>query len=163
MFTFHKTFLVTYFTAVMTPKPSKMSGIQHVSPDHHSDFGNKRWFMDVYQTLLKMDDTLRHGGQHPKRRDLSKAHIRNCFFGFFWFFLFFSFCCSAAAVIWKVLADVACAGRTPPCQLPHLERLRFGKQSGEEEGLFSMPAYMKKSSVRPVEERAPPQRQFILN
>lgn len=39
--------------------------------------------MDVYQTLLKMDDTLRHGGQHPKRRDLSKAHIRNCFFVFF--------------------------------------------------------------------------------
>lgn len=48
-------------------------------------------------------------------------------------------------MIWKVLADVACVGRTPPCQLPHLECLGVGKQSGEAEGLFSMPAYMKKN------------------
>ncbi len=66
--------------------------------------------------------------------------------------------CSAAAVIWKVFADVACTGRTPPCQLPHLERPRFGKQSGEEGGLFSMPAYMKKSSVRPRGQSASSER-----
>lgn len=71
-------------------------------------------------------------------------------------FFFFFFSCSAGAVIWKVFADVACTGRAPPCQLPHLERLRFGKQSGEEDGLFSMPAYMKRSFVRPREERANP-------
>lgn len=34
----------------------------------------------------------------------------------------------AAAVIWKVFADVAYAGWMPPCQLPHLERLMFGTQ-----------------------------------
>lgn len=71
--------------------------------------------------------------------------------------------CAAAAVIWKVLADVACAGRAPPCQLPHLERLRFGKPSGEEEGFFSMPAYMTKSSVGPAEEGAPPQKRARTN
>lgn len=66
-------------------------------------------------------------------------------------------------MIWKVFADVACAGAAPPCQLPHLERLRFGKQSGEEDGLFSMPAYMKRSSVRPARrEQTNPPLQLLL-
>lgn len=61
---------------------------------------------------------------------------------------------------WKVLADVACVGPVPPCQLPHLERLRFGRRNGDEESLFSVPAYMKKSSVRPSERQTPPRRRF---
>lgn len=63
----------------------------------------------------------------------------------------------AAAVIWKVFADVACAGWTPSCQLPHLEHLRFGTLSGEAEGMVSMPTYEDKCG-RPTEELAPARR-----
>lgn len=79
--------------------------------------------------------------------DSSKTHTGR-FFRLFCFCFLFPFsslarCCSAAAVIWKVLADVAGAGPTPPCQLPHLERLSGGFL--ERGGLFfSMPAYTKK-------------------
>lgn len=60
-------------------------------------------------------------------------------------------------MIWKVFADVACAGWTPSCQLPHLEHLRFGTLSGEAEGMVSMPTYEDKCG-RPTEELAPARR-----
>lgn len=58
--------------------------------------------VERHQTLLKPDDTLRHGGLDPRRMDRSKAHISN----FLFLCSFSSFCLDAAAAAAAAAAAV---------------------------------------------------------
>lgn len=96
------------------------------------------------QMLLKMDDTWRHNDQLP-RRLIQNSHYK----------LFFFSCsrCSAAAVIWKVFADVACEGQRHHVSSPTWNV--SGLESRAEKSMAYFPCQLtwREGSVRPQEER----------